>query len=314
MNDELSKCCFCILSDKSYLPKIPLTDIYHYTSAVAFNSILFNSEDSDEITLWSSRFDCLNDKTEGKFVTKLYEEVCWELLNDKIITKGFFNTIIGLRPSEKALFHFRPEQKKLSEMKECSRYITSFSTKKDSLPLWNYYSKGNYYEGFNIGFYLNEFIECLKYYFNDKYVNVYMYPVIYHENEFKDLIKKIVLELYSSYDGSNQDLLTGFISQRLFDWSLCFKCDKFEHENEVRVVIDVAEDENDVQVKYRIYKGYIIPYIEIKTPKSVVSSVSFGPLLLEENEKEQQKRILKEMLRSKNYDADVEASEIPVRY
>lgn len=314
MSKDFSDNCGCIMLEKRYLPKMPLTDIYHYTSGSGFNSILFNKNESDNITIWASRFDCLNDKSEGKNVVLIYRELCQELLNNRKIKKDFFDTIVDLRPSEKALFSFTQEQNKSSNMQECSRYIISFSTENDSLPMWNYYSKGNYYEGFNIGFEPRNLNMSLENSFKDKNINANIYSVIYNQEEMKKLIKKVILQLYKSYDESNSKLLTDFISQRLFDWSLCFKSDKFRHEKEVRVVIDVADGEKDMIVKYRTYKGYLIPYIEIKIPKNEVTSVSFGPLLFDEKEKEKQKNIMKKMLISQNYCDNVEMSEIPVRY
>lgn len=314
MRKDFNDNCICIILEKKYLPQMPLTDIYHYTSDSGFNSILFNQNESDNITIWASRFDCLNDKSEGKNVVSIYRELCQELLNNREIRKDFFDTIVDLRPSEKALFSFTQEQNKSSNMQECSRYIISFSTEKDSLPMWNYYSKGNYYEGFNIGFEPRNLNMSLKNSFKDKNINANIYSVIYNQEEMKELIKNVILQLYESYDESNSKLLTDVISQRLFDWSLCFKSDEFEHEKEVRAVIDVADDENDTIVKYRTYKGYIIPYIEIKIPKNEVTSVSFGPLLFDEKEKQKQKNIMKKMLISQNYCDNVEMSEIPVRY
>ena len=111
--------------------------------------------------------------------------------------------------------------------------------------------------------------------------------------------------------------MTDYISRRLFEWSLCFKSDKFEHEKEVRVVIYVAEEKNDIGIKYRTYNGYIIPYIEIEVSKDLLESVSFGPILLDESEKARQKEIMINMLKSYNYnvfDGSVNFSEIPVRF
>ena len=42
--------------------------IFHYTALKNINSILFN--DDNKVVLWASRFDCLNDISEGKVIEK----------------------------------------------------------------------------------------------------------------------------------------------------------------------------------------------------------------------------------------------------
>lgn len=314
MNNLFSK-CYELMLNKDFLPKLSNSDIYHYTSESGFNSILFSSNDLENITLWASRYDCLNDKSEGEIILEIYKETCKELLNDRKIDKTFYDIIVDLKLSDEVLFSFEPQQEKDSEMREYNRYIISFSTEEDSLPMWNYYSKGNYYEGFNIRFYPNEIIDTLQNYFKDKFVNVWLGPVVYDKDAQKDLTKKLILTLFESYDGENQEFLTDFISRRLLDLSLVFKNEKFKHENEVRIVIDVAENENDISVKYRTYKGYTIPYIEIKIHKDKVISVTLGPLPLRNTEIKKQKQIVKERLKRNGYNnAFVNSSEIPVRF
>lgn len=314
MNNLFSK-CYELMLNKDFLPKLSHSNIYHYTSESGFNSILFNSNDSENITLWASRYDCLNDKSEGEIILEIYKETCKELLSDGKIDKTFYDIIVDLKPSDEVLFSFKPQQAKKSAMKKCERYIISFSTEEDSLPMWNYYSKGNYYEGFNIGFYSNEIIDMLQDVFADKFVNVWLGPVVYDKGEQKKVISDIILNLYNSDYANNEKFLIGFISQRLFDLNLVFKNEKYKHENEVRIVIDVAENENDINVKYRTYKGYTIPYIEIKISKEKVISVTLGPLPLRNTEIKKQKQIVKERLKRNGYNnALVNSSEIPVRF
>lgn len=314
MNNLFSK-CYELMLNKDFLPKLSHSNIYHYTSESGFNSILFNSNDSENITLWASRYDCLNDKSEGEIILEIYKETCKELLSDGKIDKTFYDIIVDLKPSDEVLFSFKPQQAKKSAMKKCERYIISFSTEEDSLPMWNYYSKGNYYEGFNIGFYSNEIIDMLQDVFADKFVNVWLGPVVYDKDKQKKVISDIILNLYNSDYANNEKFLIGFISQRLFDLNLVFKNEKYKHENEVRIVIDVAENENDINVKYRTYKGYTIPYIEIKISKEKVISVTLGPLPLRNTEIKKQKQIVKERLKRNGYNnALVNSSEIPVRF
>ena len=79
-------------------------------------------------------------------------------------------------------------------MEKCS----SFSKNKDSLAMWNYYSKGNKYEGFNIGVYPNGIKESLKQLLGDKEAEFHIYPVIYSRSEQKRLIEKMLIEISES--------------------------------------------------------------------------------------------------------------------
>lgn len=58
-------------------------EIFYYTSPNGFESILFG--DSDNITIWASRYDCLNDASEGTIAQMIYKEVCEEMrINNEI--------------------------------------------------------------------------------------------------------------------------------------------------------------------------------------------------------------------------------------
>ena len=56
-------------------------DIYHYTSSAGFESILFGNKSFTE--LWASRYDCLNDASEGTVAQERYIAVCNSLLQSK---------------------------------------------------------------------------------------------------------------------------------------------------------------------------------------------------------------------------------------
>ena len=86
---------------------MPSGNIYHYTSALGFNSILQGSKNG-HVTLWASRFDCLNDKTEGELAIKVYRQVCSELNENGKSSKEFYDMIIKVKLPEKVLFSFTP--------------------------------------------------------------------------------------------------------------------------------------------------------------------------------------------------------------
>ena len=296
---------------KDYLPKMPIGDIFHYTSSNTLKNILFEHK---QVVLHASRYEFLNDTMEGVYILEVYKEACEELFEDRKISKNFLDIILKAEPSNKTLFSFTDRHTNVSTIEECDHYVACFSTENDHLPMWNYYSKGSFYEAVNIGFYLNDVFEYLTEVFADKHINVHKSPIIYKKEDQKNLIKKTVLELNELYRGVDDAEFIDILSNRLFKWKLLFKSEKFEHEKEVRIIVDVAKSKKDIHVKYRTYKGYIIPYIELKMPKRAVASVRLGPLFLDQEERKQQIQILQQLLRSEDYDALAQASEIKIRY
>lgn len=128
------------------------------------------------------------------------------------------------------------------------------------------------------------------------------------------MIKDLLIRLRDYYDKEQETSIRYIISNKLTDWLLVFKSEYFQHEEEVRVVVDVAKREDRIPVKYRINAGYVVPYIELKLDKDVVSYADFGPLQCDETMKKHQVEVMEEMLERGGYTSIVEYSKIPVRY
>lgn len=307
-------------SSASYMPEQYRGNIFHYTSAAGFSSILFSS--SNDIILWSSRYDCLNDKSEGIIVLSLYNEVCNELHEDGIISSDFYNDILDITIAKTQLFMPLVNGRIKPTRPEYERYVTSFSKNSDSLSMWNYYSKGNKYEGYNIGFLSESLKRYFEEYFNGQEVNVKIYPVIYSKMKQKQLIKKLILKMYKEYEPQFKTSLRYIISNQLLDWELIFKSEYFQHEEEIRIIVDMAKRTKNgelqprpIGVKYRYNCGLQIPYIELKIKKEELKTINIGPLQYEDEQKRKQICIIKEMLIENNYrEIQVLCSEIPVRY
>lgn len=288
-------------------------NVFHYTSSSGFRSILFG--DRLDTSLWASRYDCLNDTSEGKVAEEILKEVSLELFEKKVIEKELYDLYCSIKPSRTLLLFLDIEGDLKSTRTECSRYICSFSKNDDSLSMWNYYSKGNRYEGFNIGFNTNALKSTLTNYFTGIKANFHIYPVIYEKAEQKDLVEKLLLSLKDFYSEENIPRIRAIISTQLNSWGLLFKKDYFKHEEEVRIIVDVSKYDWEHRVRYRENYGYIIPYIELKFEKEDVSCVNFGPLLGREQQISTQLDIMNEMLKVNGY-ANIQTgySKIPIRY
>lgn len=293
--------------------------IFHYTSPNGFESILFG--DSDNITFWASRYDCLNDASEGTIAQMIYKEVCEEMRHNNEITDVMYNVIANVVPARTVLFMYSVDDGVKVTREECDRFVCSFSKNKDALAMWNYYSKGNKYEGYNIGVFALSVRDSLAKLFDKKKVTVHICPVIYNKVEQKNIIKKLLLKLQDLYTKEQENSIRYVISNKLLEWSLTFKSEYFQHEEEVRIIVDVAKktkngimQKRPLDIKYRNAHGYIIPYIELKITKDSLISISAGPLQCDENQKEIQRDIMKSLLHENGYTAIADYSKIPVRY
>lgn len=312
MLSKLDQFQILLAMDASYMPSEYGRDIYHYTSPAGFMSILFGNQDN--AILWASRYDCLNDMSEGSVAEEILHEVCDDLLNEGELTQELHHLFSVVKPARTILLpHYEGDALRITRS-ECDRYICSFSKNDDSLAMWNYYSKGSKYEGFNIGFFPSGIETSLKSFSYGKEAAFHIYPVIYDKSEQKRLVRRLLTQLVEHYAKDQETSIRYIIANRLLDWSLVFKRECFQHEEEVRVIVDVAKQEKSIPVEYRIASGYIVPYIKLPLDKSDVSYAIFGPLQCGEDQKQHQLKVMEEMMEAKGYSVLVEASKVPVRY
>ncbi|MBR5772738.1 MAG: hypothetical protein IKY00_05935, partial [Clostridia bacterium] len=74
--------------------------VYHYTTGSAIPQIL-NIEDK-KIHLWFTRYDCLNDSSEGNELSNVISAVAEQYYNEKRISKLLWNKIINKYEESKA--------------------------------------------------------------------------------------------------------------------------------------------------------------------------------------------------------------------
>ncbi len=293
-------------------------DMFHYTSTKGFDSILFNS--SNAPILWASRYDCLNDKSEGEFAIKAYQRVCEDLLYYNNITKEMYDFLINIAPSKTFQFIYGNDKLISSTRREADSYIASFSKSQDSLAMWNYYSKGNLYEGYNIGFYGSEVDRSLTKLFK-KCADHKIIEVVYDREAQRAIVKEYILSILEHYAAEYEMPIRYLISNKLNDWKLQFKSEFFKHEEEVRIIIyvprklDFPTADQPFEIKYRYNAGFIIPYIELDLCRTDVTNVALGPLFCAQEQKDLQTDILRNrLLKTKYTRVRVSHSDIPIRY
>ena len=315
-HDTLDMFLFTKQDEYPYMPeKIKdLTEIYHYTSPSGLLSIF---GEKGKVTLWASRYDCLNDMSEGTIAHAVYQKVCLELKENQKISEEVFQLFSAIKPCNTSIIGSNDKGKISSIEMECNRYICSFSRNSDSLAMWNYYSKGDKYEGFSIGFCAFMMEENLTDKWRQMNAEVSIYPVVYDEQKQKEMIEKYLLVLNEYYKEENQKKIENSISARLREWGLIFKSEYFKHEQEVRIIVDIPlkdKSDDNSPVKYRMANGLIIPYIELKFEEKAVQSVCFGPLTCTPQQKMMQVQVMEEYLTAMGCHACVDYSKIPVRF
>ena len=187
---------------------------------------------------------------------------------------------------------------------------------KDSLPLWNHYSKNPAKAGFSIGLDVNEII---KMQFREKMlygIGSNLYPVIYDDLEKENLVKEICDAAYSLWnlDDVNKDEIIKKTYAAIRIAGAFLKHKAFESEHEARYIFYIQnksiESIKDI-IKFRdmhgIFTPYVIvPFINDKTLKDVIIS----PTL----KSKQAKSYADLFLKMNGYNMTSKTSQVPLRF
>lgn len=279
--------------------------IWHYTSAEGFKSII----EEGKVHFTHNAF--LNDSTERTHVFDIVENVLKSYTNDN--SKNEFTKHLL------ELFHKKkedPDSVDFTDSEEVQIFIFSCSLDRDSLPLWNHYSKNPAKAGFSIGLDVNEII---KLQFGEKIlhgIGSNLYPVIYDDLKKENLVKEICDSAYelwnSSKDGRDEVVKKAYTAIRAAGAFLKHKA--FESEHEARYILYVQNKNIDGMkdmIKFRnvhgIFTPYVIvPFINNKTLRDVIIS----PTL----KSKQAKSYADLFLKINGYDMMSKTSQVPLRF
>lgn len=247
-------------------------EIYYYTGLDTLINGLFKT--SEEICLWASRWDSMNDPEEFRVGMKEFrflEEEGTVWVKDAILRR--------LKQS----------------------HLISFSEYKDFLPMWKMYGDGG--RGVMLIF---DFKELFKEWGGQLHPCMYKGTKAY--NQSVDEIYHFSNNSDYNILSDNQKIFMLIHMLTLF-LSISKNLD-YVYEKEVRITgIGDGADGKKYEQKYRVANGVIIPYVEAFMPKGSLKGVCLGPLVKSElNEKN-----LKEFLRDKGY-VNVEVSVSNINY
>lgn len=267
--------------------------IYHYTSPSSLLSIIKNKE------IWFSDVNFLNDETENSYIylslkefidsnkqlynqnfCKYIEEFCDDCINDD----GLFNVLYQ------------------------KTYISSFSISKDSLNLWNYYTKNDNHIGYNIGLDTQKFIK----YSNEGDLLSLQGKVIYGNEFLYLLFEKLLNDIYKKFltiDITYQSMLRDELFFNFNRYSMFFKDKHFESEQEYRLVWVT-----DINAKLREFNGFYIPYQIYTIPARSIKSIIISPTQNHKIATLGVKKLVDNYLEKYEKEIKIEISKIPLRY
>lgn len=287
-----------------------IDNIFHYTSTENLMKIITYK------SLWFTRFDFLNDLTEGKDIILMYHKACERLLNEGIDEK-YIDSINDIVPSETEWIPFIKEftsdetgdivNEADISTGERNVYICSFSSSDDSLMMWNNYNDGNLTNCCNIHIPFN----AIKV---DKAVSTALSfrRILYDDDEKIKLLCEKIRLLYNhrAEDPSLNDTRNA-IEILLTNQQFIFKNKNYSDEKEIRGIYRISKKmEPSIGIRYRTAHGMIIPYIALDLDICKISGVTLGP----RNCSDKSTEILQEYLQSNGVSNIVNKSNIPARF
>ena len=285
--------------------------IFHYTSPDGLSSIIQNGK-----LRFTDRF-FLNDESEGIYVLELLAKEF-----DLIIDKTFPLSII-----KDDIIKQCKDYKQTITTYQFKIYQISFSLDRDSLCMWNYYTKGNDIRGYNIEFNPKEICEKLNLGKDKKAPYILNGKVIYDRTEQITEVKKLLNSFYDAilldYNNDVDEAIKFFkkhlscILQRLTLLGTFFKSEYFKIENEYRIALDLNIDESghtpniDAKRKFMSKKDFFVPYYDIDFDRNAIKSITLSPTI----DRYEGRKNVKMLLDEQEMKAvDIKQSQIPVRF
>lgn len=287
--------------------------LYHYTSIKGIKNILKTK------TLWFSEYLYLNDSSEGEYVYSLLKEVLEKYKKSDPVFSKFKDEVISfiIEKQRGTFVDFRNGNYKYESRTTMTKFfICSFSSKKDCLPMWNYYSKSDKHFGYNLQFDLVNFKSNLKDYISNDLANkatFRIYKVLYKKSKQIALLKTAIDFFYNKWIEGYHEYVLNYFGQYLYSLRFFMKHEAFEAEKEIRFVIQMDEEcfnEKCINkiIKYRQNDDYNIAYLEIPFEKECVKNIMSSPLTIDTSK-------IKCILDKSGYkNISIMKSSIPLRY
>ena len=282
--------------------------VWHYTDECGFMGIL---KDPSKVHIRLTDIRYLDDYTEGKNITEVYQRSCKDLLSCGEITKEFYEEIKDIQPLETWFFRRSNEnQEEKVFLSEYRLYVICFCQEGDSLCMWEKYA-GN--PGYALQFILGSM--C----FQEK-CDIAISKVYYREEEKVKKVKEYILQAFDVFQKHQKEndcvrTIQGTLQYFLTVNRALFKNEKFASEQEYRVIVKLPNpnEGGEVKIKYRERSGSndMIPYIELSADSSCLTGVKICPAIIDPEEK---KEAVSRLLSERKISAEVSRSTISVQF
>ncbi len=291
-------------------------DIYHYTSPLAFQSIIENQK-----LRFSDRY-YLNDGSEGKAIMQL----CLDELDEVAPDDPKFKECL----KEECNKRYKKPQRDNFYVFQCS-----FSVDQDSLCLWNYYTKGDCLRGYNLHFKSGELrrkIEMQPDKCCDKGTSgrpkgrtpqIISAKVVYKKREQKKIVKQVIQQFYNfsvAHSRCDEKFTIEILVDKLMILGVFFKKECFEPEHEYRFAISLYLNNDGtyaaIKEKQEFLEkdGLFVPYVDLKFAPEALKSVYVSPTLDLERARESILRLSQGKFPQFSDVSLIKQSGIPLRY
>ncbi len=286
----------------------------HYTSFKGLDGILKSK------SLWFSSYRFLNDESEGKIINEVLDSVldeCKEIDNDEF--KKSIKEVIPTNSNESSLIRFLSGKKNTEAQDDKRIFICSFSKNNDCLPMWNYYTKDKDSKGFNLVFRKDDLIKQINGNQDITFDECKVFKVIYNVEEQEKIINELLTKYYNLWKVSTEKEKSFVIKcflQFLDEIRFLFKHEAFQHEEEIRVLLTISNENymkviKNEKVKARESNGLWIPYLEVLC----ISEATIEHIRISPTEKDKLvEQSLHELLLIDGINARVHSSSIPLRH
>ena len=201
--------------------------------------------------------------------------------------------------------------------------------------MWNYYTKGNSIQGYNIGFNAKNLSEKLQIKILDSvgrqvqrnetnHLVLHHGKVIYEKEQQMKLIGDIFKKFYDLYKETESEeflaTLAHYVVGKTLDYGKFFKAKEFEVEDEYRFMYstylmegtNMSEKGIPYRELFRVHEGCLIPYQKCVFCKECIEKITFSPSLYNEMAEAGLHRLLSSHGIAEK--VTVEKSNIPLRF
>lgn len=245
-------------------------ELYHYRSGNSIKSII----NEDAVRLRLSQAESFADKTEGKIVNKYYSIALKDLYESKRINMIQYKELLGYKlPDTMPFISEETETTYLVDEETFDVFIICFCTKKDDPYMYREYVKTKETGGFCLELSDVDVSSLTELSMNNN-AHIKLATVLYGEAAIDAIKKEVDSIIQNEQLYSERKIL---ISELLHRMQYITKDSCYSKENEVRMLVYVAKNDNNEHADFEIKKDGKNKYLYFRLPKYMLVNVTADP-------------------------------------